>query len=82
MVDTRHPIPKQFDDVYGEIALAVGVDPVAAIPPPPLGKRSAGGQLASTADYQIWRNANLMLNCCPGRAIGRPDLAPAAAVTE
>ncbi|HEY2532809.1 MAG TPA: hypothetical protein VGJ20_33590 [Xanthobacteraceae bacterium] len=32
MIDTRHPIPKQFDDVYGEIARAVGVDPAAAIP--------------------------------------------------
>jgi hypothetical protein len=36
MIDTRPPIPKQFDDVYGEIARAVGVDPGAAIPEPPL----------------------------------------------
>lgn len=36
MIDTRHPIPKQFDDVYGEIARAFGVDPGAAISEPPL----------------------------------------------
>jgi hypothetical protein len=36
MIDTRHPIPKQFDDVYEEITRAVGVDPGAAIPEPPL----------------------------------------------
>lgn len=36
MIDTRHPMSKQFDDVYGEIARAVGVDPGAAIPEPPL----------------------------------------------
>jgi hypothetical protein len=36
MIDTRHPVPKQFDDVYGEIARAFGVGPEAAIPEPPL----------------------------------------------
>ena len=36
MTGTRHPIPKQFDDVYEEIARAFGVDPGTAIPEPPL----------------------------------------------
>jgi hypothetical protein len=36
MIDTHHPIPKQFDDVYEEIARAVGVEPGAAIPESPL----------------------------------------------
>ena len=36
MIDTRHPVPKQFDDVYGEIARAFGVNPGAAVPEPPL----------------------------------------------
>ena len=36
MIDTRHSIPKQFDDVYREIARAVGVDPGAPTREPPL----------------------------------------------
>jgi hypothetical protein len=36
VTDTRHPIPKQFGDVYREIARAVGVDPGAATPGAPL----------------------------------------------
>ena len=36
MINTRHPIPKQFDDVYEEVARAVGVDPGAATPKLPL----------------------------------------------
>ncbi len=36
MINTRHPIPKQFDDVHGEIARVAGVVPGAAIPEPPL----------------------------------------------
>jgi hypothetical protein len=36
MIDTRYPIPKQFDAGYREITRAFGVDPGAAIPEPPL----------------------------------------------
>ena len=54
MVDTRHPIPKQFDDVYGEIAWAVGVDLVAAIQPPPL----TAAEMAVAAKRERERKAN------------------------
>jgi hypothetical protein len=53
MIDTRHPIPKQFDDVYREIARAVGVDPGAATPEPPL----TGAEMAIATKREQERRA-------------------------
>ncbi|MBV8738971.1 MAG: hypothetical protein JO007_17280 [Alphaproteobacteria bacterium] len=67
MIDTRHPIPKQFDNVYGEIARAVGVDPEAAIPEPPL----TAAEMAIAAKHERERKAKCRTQR-PARKRNRP----------